>query len=672
MQPRRNKRQVRARRLTGRRTSVATVAAATALALLPAAAPAAGAERASSPPTVATAGSAASYISAPKLHPPKVSIAVSRPGRAGGDIFIDPFRNSAKPLVGEPGPLILDDKGNPIWFHPLPEGEEAVDFMTQTYRGKPVLTWWQGEIAVPPRFTNLPEGSPEPGARYYVYNQHYKRIATVRAQNGWTADLHEFTITPRGTALFIAYKSVPANLTPYGGPGNGQVEDAEIQEVSLKTHKLLFAWDMLKHVPLSAAEVAAPTRGIWDAYHMNSVQELPGGKLLVSARNTWAIYEISKKSGKVLWQIGGKNGSFKLPAQARFYWQHDARLQHGNQLSMFDDGCCNLLPTGLGPAEQSAHGLVLKLNFAKHKAALLRQYAHTPSIDVPSQGNVERLGNGNVFIGWGQLPYYSEYTSSGKLLYSVSLPQADESYRAFRLPWRGLPTSKPSAVALREGKHTTIYASWNGATEVKRWKVFAASSAKRLKAMVRSGKAAAEHASRGFQTTIRVRGNRHLYEVQAVASSGRALGTSRILIAARRVAAARLKRTASAFAGAFAARQTDVVHAGTVLVKLSCPPHTYQHCLASLTLRSRPLKLGERTQQITLGTGHLRLAPGRSAAMHVKLSNEALHALEANGGRLMPHAIVKSEEGRHRHATRTTRITIEAEHAHKEEVSALY
>ena len=516
-----------------------TLAAALAatLALLPVAAQAApGKRQPSSAPALAPVGSAASFISAPNLHPPDVSVALSRPGRASGDIFIDPFRNSAKPLVGEPGPLILSDSGSPVWFHPVPEGEEAVDFTAQTYDRRPVLTWWQGEIAVPPRFTNLPEGSPEPGARYYVYNNHYERIATVRAKDGWTADLHEFTITPRNTALFIAYKTVPANLSAFGGEAKGQIEDAEIQEVSMKTHKLLFSWDMLKHVPLSAAEVAAPPAGIWDPYHMNSVQELPGGKLLVSARNTWAIYEISKRSGKVLWQVGGKHSSFKLPAKARFYWQHDARLQHHDELSIFDDGCCNLLPTGLAPPEQAAHGLILKLNFAKHTATVLHQYLHTPSIDVASQGDVELERNGNVFIGWGQLPYFSEYTFSGKLLYSVSLPAADESYRALRLPWSGMPTGRPSAAAERKGARVTVYASWNGATAVKRWRVFAASSAKRLRAAVRTGRPAAERRDRSFQTPIAIAGQEKVLEVQALAGNGKVLGTSRPVILAGKAA----------------------------------------------------------------------------------------------------------------------------------------
>ncbi|MHB1999952.1 MAG: arylsulfotransferase family protein, partial [Solirubrobacteraceae bacterium] len=459
------------------RTSCVAAAALLAVALGATGAVAANAQaRHATSESLAIEGRAYSYVSAPSLHPAQVNVDVSRRGKAGGLLFLDPFASSPKPLVGEEGPQILQSDGQPVWTHTAGKGEAALDFEAQTYRGKPVLTWWQGNVAVPPRFTNLPEGSPEPGARYFVYNDRYKRIKTVYAREGWTADLHEFKITPRNTALFIAYKTVPMNLTAYGGSAQGAVEDAEIQEVSLSTGKLLFKWDMLEHVPLGESEVAAPLSGIWDPYHLNSLQEVAGGRLVLSARNTWAIYEIDKASGATLWQLGGRRSSFSIAPGASFYWQHDAHLENGDQLTMFDDGCCNLLPTGLAPPEQYAHGLVVKLDFANHTASAVQSYAHDPSLHVPSQGDLQRLPNGNVLVGWGQLPYLSEYTSSGRLVYAATLPEADESYRALRFAWTGHPATKPSLVATRAGAKTKLFMSWNGATQVRRWAILAGSS----------------------------------------------------------------------------------------------------------------------------------------------------------------------------------------------------
>lgn len=79
-------------------------------------------------------------------------------------------------------------------------------------------------------------------------DSHYRLFRTVFARNGFNADEHEFILTRRGTALFIASRTVPMDLRPYGGPEDGAILDSEVQEVDLATGKLVFSWDMLRHV----------------------------------------------------------------------------------------------------------------------------------------------------------------------------------------------------------------------------------------------------------------------------------------------------------------------------------------------------------------------------------------------------------------------------------------
>lgn len=459
-----------------------------------------------------------SFASAPALHPMRLRIDYShRPGLSPGYVFLDPFAGGPKPTVGQAGALIVDHRGDPVWFHPAPAGQQIVDFRTQRLDGHPVLTWWQGTIAVLPRFTNLPAGSPEPGARFYIYNQHYRLIRTITARDGFTADLHELLLTPRGDALFIAAKTVTANLTRYGGAANGQLEDSAIQEINLRTGRLVFTWNMLDHVPLSRSEVAAPKRGVWDPYHMNSLQMLGHGRILVSARNTWAIYEISMRSGRVLWQLGGKGETITPAPNGRFYWQHDARLHGANELSVFDDGCCNL---PAGRPEQHAHGLILKLNFRTHRASVVHAYFHRPQLYVPSQGNVEELAGGRIFIGWGQLPYYSEYARSGELLYDVKMPGDNESYRAFLEPWVGIPYYPP-ALAVRQLRGAkAIYASWNGSSQLAAWRLLGGTSPRHLHVLI------ARVPRRGFETQMRVRTGDRYFRVQALNGAGRVLRSS--------------------------------------------------------------------------------------------------------------------------------------------------
>ncbi|GFE21097.1 hypothetical protein Sliba_15500 [Streptomyces nigrescens] len=128
-------------------------------------------------------------------------------------------------MIGQTGALISDNSGEPVWFRPLPSTSlQNADFKVQTYHhprngtSEPVLTWWQGSIAIPPAYTNLPGGAPEPGGCYYIYDSHYHLVRTVFARHGFHPDEHEFILTRRGTALFIATKPVPMDLSPYGGP----------------------------------------------------------------------------------------------------------------------------------------------------------------------------------------------------------------------------------------------------------------------------------------------------------------------------------------------------------------------------------------------------------------------------------------------------------------------
>jgi len=467
----------------------------------------------------------------------RVTVTTQRAHTARGQIFVAPY--SSGTMIGQTGSLMLDNAGNPVWFRPLSSANlQNADFKVQTYHNfrtgtvQPVLTWWQGTIAIPPTYTNLPAGAPEPGGCYYLYDTHYRLVRTVSARNGFNADEHEFILTGRGTALFIASRAVPMDLTRYGGPKNGAIEDSEVQEVNLATGRLVFSWDMLQHVNPADSEVpasdASSSGGVWDAYHMNSLDEGPGGQLLISARDMWAIYDISKRTGKILWQLGGKRSDFTFGPNASFFWQHDARYRPGNRISMFDDGCCNLPD---GKPEQHSHGLILSLDFHSHRAIAVRTYYHRPELFSASQGNTQALPNGDEFIGWGQEPYYSEYAGAGNteknglknLLYDAKMPGSNISYRAFRNVWVGTPFYPPSAAARAVSGHRVVYASWNGSTQMRAWQVLAGPNPGSLSVVIR-------HARRsGFETAVVTSNRGPYFQVRALSATGKVLGASRVV-----------------------------------------------------------------------------------------------------------------------------------------------
>ena len=137
------------------------------------------------------------------------------------------FKNLAinKPLIGQSGPLILDHNLQPVWFNPIGVNALAANLRVQTYNGKPVLSWWQGTVSS----TGVTTSGED-----VVVDQHYRQVATLKGADGWVISEHEMIISGPN-AWVTAYKTVPMNLTPYGGDANGSVLDSAVQEYDLKT-----------------------------------------------------------------------------------------------------------------------------------------------------------------------------------------------------------------------------------------------------------------------------------------------------------------------------------------------------------------------------------------------------------------------------------------------------
>ena len=435
------------------------------------------------------------FRSRPDLHPPTIDIAIQAHNTAPGYIFLAPKKGA-----GQDGALILDNSGEPVWFHPLQEEDGiAMDFKVQRYRGEPVLTWWEGKVV----------GGHGLG-EYVIADDSYREIKRVRAGNGYKGDHHEFLITPQETALITVYNPVRADLSSVGGPQDGGVLDGIAQEIDIATGEVLFEWHSLDHVGFDETYFK-----LFDYFHINSIDVDHDSNLLISARNTSTVYKLDRKSGEVLWRLGGKKSSFEMGVGTRTRYQHDARRQSDGTITIFDNGGLYMI--------YPSYGLVLEIDEDEMSAASVRRYVHPARRHVATMGNMQVLPNGNVFIGWASDPLFSEFSRDGELLFDARFPPEVESYRAFRFPWSGQPGDEDPALAAQSGSdnNVTLYASWNGATEVSSWQVLAGPNPDKLKPV---GSSAPKE---GFETAITVGTNEPYVGVEARDSSGRVLGTSR-------------------------------------------------------------------------------------------------------------------------------------------------
>jgi hypothetical protein len=440
------------------------------------------------------------YRSRPDLSPPAAEVATRSRDAAPGHIFVAPEEGG----TGQGGAMIFDDQGEVVWFRPLRDAQgRTMNFEVQTYRGRAVLTW--GETA----------------GEYVIFDGYYREIARLRAGNGYDGDHHEFLISPQDTALITIYNSVPRDLTPVGGFGEGRAWQGIVQELDIETGEVLFEWRSIEHVGLEETYLEAwedHYSGI-DYFHINSIDVDHDGNLLISARETSAVYKVDRKSGEIIWRLGGKKSDFEMGEGSRFAFQHDARRLPDGTISIFDNGTL-VFDNGIPRAVEESRAIVLDLDERKMRASLVREYTYPDEQRADAAGNVQMLANGDAFVGWGRALAISEFGKDGRLLFDAGLPPQNRTYRAFRFPWRGFPTDRPAVAAERASDgEISVYASWNGATEVTAWEVLAGPRPDGLEPLGSVPKD-------GFETAILARSAEPYVAVQARDRTGRLLGTS--------------------------------------------------------------------------------------------------------------------------------------------------
>jgi hypothetical protein len=440
----------------------------------------------------------------PDLLPPVFEISTPATGTADGYVFL-----GAKVPDGQHGLAILDNEGQMIWYDPQPiDTDGQFDFRVQEYLGEPVLTWAEASMARGYGF-----------GHFVIADSSYERIVEFQSGNGYPgADVHELLLTPRGTALVMIYHGVEWDVSSIGGSRYAKVMDNIVQEVEIETGRVLFEWHSLDHVGVDESYQSLGTDDSrpYDYFHLNSIEEDADGNFLISARHTFAIYKIDRQTGEVTWRLNGKSSDFEMGDGTSFAWQHDARILPTGELTLFDNAESN---QDLAETAWS-RGLVLALDEEVMTATVVREYVHPTEILSTSQANMQVLPNGNVFIGWGSAPVFSELSPEGEVLFEGRFPAGGNSYRAYRFPWVGEPAEPPAVAVEHDGDGTmTVFASWNGATEVARWRVLAGPSPTDL---IEVGSADRN----GFETEIDVQTGAAYVAVEALDATGAIVGAS--------------------------------------------------------------------------------------------------------------------------------------------------
>ena len=429
-----------------------------------------------------------------RLKVPRLRVLRRRPGRAPGYLVLNTGWDDDRPRPD--GALIADDRGRPVWFLSRRPGRKIFDVAVQRYRGEPVITYWEGRFAA-----GWGYGS------YVVLDRSYRLIVRIRALGGNRADIHDMQLTDQGTALVASYNLVRRN---------GPVLDNVIQEIDVATGRLLFEWHSVGNVGLRESYDRRPDDGTqFDYFHLNAVEVGPDGDLLISARNTCALYEIDRTTGAINWRLGGRRSDFRLGEGVRFCRQHDGRWAEDGVITLFDNRIAGASERG------QSRAIKLAVDERRRTVRLLRGYKHPRELGAPNKGGARMQPNGNLLVGWGAVPAITEFTRRGDIVFDARFPGAhDGSYRAMRADWTGLPATRPDVAARRRGGRVAAWASWNGATEVARWELLGGDARNALAPLGSAPRS-------GFETALSTPSRPRYVAVRALDASGTVLGTSR-------------------------------------------------------------------------------------------------------------------------------------------------
>lgn len=447
--------------------------------------------------TAAADDSPRTYVTLPADFPP-YTVPVSAPND-GSYLFLASF-NYAQFLESNAYLLIIDNSGEPVYYQPMAPLLAILDFKRQP-NGQ--LTFF------------VPRDD-----AFYVMDNTYTIVGRYTAGNGRTADLHDLQLLPNGNALLMIYdrKKVDMSAVVPGGDPDAVVTGLVIQEVD-PAGNVVFEWESWDHMAITDTNQKLTAREI-DYVHGNSLELDDDGNILLSSRHLDEVTKISRTTGEILWRLGGKRNEFTFLNDEGFCFQHDARRTAAGTLTVYDNGNCHEPPY--------SRAVEYEVDEVAKTVRRVWQYRNTPDTFAPAMGNAQRLPNGNTVIGWGlsSTPVVTEVTAAGAKVFELHQTPTEGAYRAFRFPWQGFPRTAPTLAARPDGDTVRLYYSWNGATEVARYRVYGGATAATLSVRETTTKTGFETMSVIDNVTQRP----YFFRVAALNAQGAQIGVSNLVI----------------------------------------------------------------------------------------------------------------------------------------------
>ncbi|PIG81081.1 hypothetical protein AARAC_011018 [Aspergillus arachidicola] len=369
----------------------------------------------------------------------------------------------------------------------------------------------------------------------YVLDQHYETEKAVPVTNDLGAfNMHEFNILDGGkAALACSYRNKYMSLGDLGRPDEyGWVVTGGFVELDTATGEVLFEWDSEGYISIDESVKVGPSTPAsgepgWDYIHVNAVDKNAAGEYILSARFTSTIYLISGQDKSIIWRLGGEKSDFVQ--DFTFSKQHHVRFVESNATHT----TISFLNNASDEAEQeedTSAALIVQLHtsVSPMTAKVIERYSRPDGDLTRLRGSVQKLSNGNVFVGWSERGYQSEHSPEGEVLMEARFASSRFStYRSYKFDFTGRPIAPPDVVSSVYGTDetdlTTIFhVSWNGATDVASWNFYARVNQAGMPVLI------GNTTKLDFETMYIADGYLDWVSVEAVDEDGNVLGTSEI------------------------------------------------------------------------------------------------------------------------------------------------
>ncbi|KAJ5605405.1 hypothetical protein N7510_008186 [Penicillium lagena] len=373
--------------------------------------------------------------------------------------------------------------------------------------------------------------------RGIVMNHSYEVESEVQALEDLAQfDLHEFNILPGGkTALTCGYQPAQLSLADLGrSQEQSFFLSVGFYEVEIATGEVVMRWNasapgnVAMHESVKLLANTEPEEAPGNDYlHINSVDKNADGNYLISIRFTNTIYLISGADGSILWRLGGRESDFDQ--DFTFSKQHDAKfIESGGTRHVIS--FLNNAADHEENEEDVSSALIVELNTGSTPmtAKVIRRYDRPDGQLTRLRGNVQPLPNGNVFVGWSDSGYHSEFSPEGANLMEAKFVNSQLStYRAYKFEFVGRPTAPPDLVVsvaeiTEDNLTTVIHISWNGATEVASWNFYAQAGEREPRRFVGTTN------KTGFETMHTIQGYLDWISADATDRDGNILGSSAV------------------------------------------------------------------------------------------------------------------------------------------------